>query len=121
MRLSSGRLLTDQDVAGSTPVTVINETMAKRFFENEQPIGQRILIEQIITGRPQLGPEIPWEVVGVVADEKVNGLDNNARAQGQKCAPAIAGDGRLFQRAKTRSVARCDLQHRQTEHCQRRS
>lgn len=78
MRLKNGRLLADQDVAGGAPVTVINETMAKRFFADEDPIGQRILIEQIITGKPQLGPEIPWEVVGVVADEKVAGLDNES-------------------------------------------
>src|SRR5205814_10250572 len=30
--------------------------------------------------RPQLGPEIPWEVVGVIADEKVNGLDDTRSA-----------------------------------------
>ena len=78
MRLRSGRLLADQDVAGAAPVAVINETMVKRFFADEDPIGQRILIEQIITGKPQLGPEIPWEVVGVVADEKVAGLDNDS-------------------------------------------
>jgi putative ABC transport system permease protein len=78
MRLKSGRLLTERDVAGAPPVTVINETFAKRFLENEDPIGQRILIEQIITGKTELGPEIPWEVVGVVADEKVISLDNES-------------------------------------------
>jgi len=78
MRLKNGRLLADQDVAGATPATVINETMVKRFFADEDPIGRRIFIEQIITGKPQLGPEIPWEVVGVVADEKVAGLDNES-------------------------------------------
>jgi putative ABC transport system permease protein len=78
MRLKGGRLLADQDVAGAAPVAVINETLAKRFFANEEPLGQHILIEQIITGKPQLGPEIPWEVVGVVADEKVAGLDNDS-------------------------------------------
>jgi hypothetical protein len=50
---------------------VINETMAKRYFKGEDPVGKRILIQQIIPGQPALGPEIPWEVVGVVADEKV--------------------------------------------------
>jgi putative ABC transport system permease protein len=99
MRLSSGRLLSDQDVAGSTPVTVINETMAKRFFANEQPIGQRILIDQIITGKPQLGPEIPWEVVGVVADEKVNGLDNDSPGIYVPDAQSPVGFGSLVVRA----------------------
>jgi putative ABC transport system permease protein len=78
MRLKSGRLLEDGDLAGGAPVTVINETMAKRFFQDENPLGQRIMIEQIMTGKTELGPEIPWEVVGIVADEKVNSLDSES-------------------------------------------
>jgi len=56
---------------------VINETMAKRYFKNQEPIGQRIRIEQIIPGQPALGPEIAWQVVGVVADEKADSLENS--------------------------------------------
>ena len=37
-----------------------------------------MLIEQIVTGKRELGPEVPWEVVGVVADEKVNSLDSTS-------------------------------------------
>ena len=50
--------------------------MAKNTFQDEEPIGKRILIQEIVPGKTQLGPEIPWEVVGVVADEKVGNLDN---------------------------------------------
>jgi putative ABC transport system permease protein len=78
MRLKSGRLLADGDVPGATPAAVINETMVKRFFQDENPVGRRIFVEEILAGKPQLGPEIPWEVVGVVADEKVAGLDNES-------------------------------------------
>ena len=60
------------------PATVINESMAKRYFPKEDPIGKRIAIEQIIPGKHELGPEIPWQVVGVVADEKVGDLDDNS-------------------------------------------
>ncbi|HWC00098.1 MAG TPA: FtsX-like permease family protein, partial [Bryobacteraceae bacterium] len=74
MRLKKGRFLTESDVKGAPPVTVINETMARKYFENQEPLGQRILIQEIVPGKTQLGAEIPWEVVGVVADEKVNGL-----------------------------------------------
>ena len=31
-------------------------------------------------GRPELGPEIPWEIVGVIADEKTNGLAGEGAA-----------------------------------------
>jgi putative ABC transport system permease protein len=80
IQLKKGRLLTDRDVKGATPVAVINETMAKRFFKDEEPVGKRVLVQEIIYGKPQLGPEIPWEIVGMIADEKVNGLDDTKSA-----------------------------------------
>lgn len=74
MRLIAGRWLAESDTVGAVPVTVINETMAKHYFKGEDPIGKRILIQQIIPGQPSLGPEIPWQVVGVAADEKSHTL-----------------------------------------------
>jgi putative ABC transport system permease protein len=73
MKLLNGRSLDESDIAGSVPVTVINETMAKTYFKGEDPIGKRILIRQHVFGKPGRGPEIPWLVVGVVKDEKVGG------------------------------------------------
>jgi putative ABC transport system permease protein len=76
MRLREGRGLSDRDLPGTPPVTVINQTMARKFFANQDPLGQRILVQQIVPGKTQLGPEVPWEVVGVVADERVTNLDD---------------------------------------------
>jgi putative ABC transport system permease protein len=76
MTLKKGRGLSERDVNGSPPVTVINETMARKYFPHEDPIGKRILIQQIVPGKTELGPEIPWEVVGIVKDEKVGNLDD---------------------------------------------
>ena len=59
-------------------MAVINATMARRYFLGKDPIGQRILIQEIVPGKTQLGEEIPWEVVGVVANETVGSLDDNA-------------------------------------------
>jgi predicted permease len=73
MRLSKGRSLDENDVAGNVPVTVINETMAKTYFKGENPIGKRILIRQLVFGKSARGPEISWQIVGVVKDEKVGG------------------------------------------------
>ena len=78
MKLRKGRGLAERDAKGTLPVTVINETFARQQFPDQDPIGQRVVIEQIVTGKRELGPEIPWEVVGVVADEKVNGLDSTS-------------------------------------------
>jgi putative ABC transport system permease protein len=75
--LTRGRGLNDRDRKGSPPVAVINETMARKFFKGENPIGRRIEVQEIVYGKPNLGPEIPWEIVGVIADEKISGLDDD--------------------------------------------
>jgi putative ABC transport system permease protein len=80
IRLRKGRGLTEKDVSGAPPVAVINETMAKKYFPGEDPIGQRILVQEILYGRPGLGPEVPWQVVGMIADEKISGLDDDRSA-----------------------------------------
>jgi putative ABC transport system permease protein len=76
LKLVRGRALSDRDVKSSPPVLVINERFAKRYFENEDPIGQRILIQEIIPGRTELGPEIAWEVVGIIQNEKLGVRDD---------------------------------------------
>lgn len=75
MHLLQGRLLAETDLHGAPPVTVINQTMAKKYFPGEDPIGKRILVQEIVPGKTQLGEEIPWEVIGLVADEAVGGLE----------------------------------------------
>jgi putative ABC transport system permease protein len=58
--LRRGRLFTADDRAGRTPVMVINETMARTLFPNDDPIGKRIGFR---------GQNPNWrEVVGVVGD-----------------------------------------------------
>ena len=69
-RLIKGRLLDDRDVKGAPLVTVINETMARKFFPDEDPIGKHILIPEIPFGEKQPDREMPWEVVGVIADAR---------------------------------------------------
>jgi putative ABC transport system permease protein len=70
MRLLKGRSLEEGDIAGAVPVTVINDTMAKTYFKGEDPIGKRILIRELVFGKSARGPEIPWQIVGVVTDER---------------------------------------------------
>jgi len=77
IKLRRGRSLGEQDTHGAPPVVVINETFAKQEFAKEDPIGKVILIEEIVPGKQQLGPEIPWQIVGVIADEKINGLNDD--------------------------------------------
>lgn len=74
IRLLAGRFLSEADTADAPRVMLINDTFAKREFAGEDPIGQRMLVQQIVPGRTELGPEIAWEIVGVIADEKISGL-----------------------------------------------
>jgi putative ABC transport system permease protein len=63
--LIRGRLITEQDTATSPPVVLINETMARRFFPDEDPIGKRLDIS---------GPTYMREIVGIVSDIKQESL-----------------------------------------------
>ena len=66
--LLQGRVFTEADTAKSPPVVLINETMARRFWPNENPIGKRVK-----QGWPE--QTTPWrEVVGVVGDVKMQGV-----------------------------------------------
>ncbi len=74
IKLLAGRMLSDSDMAGAPPVALINETLAKREFPDESPIGRRILVREIVPGKTEFGQEIAWEIVGIIAGEKINGL-----------------------------------------------
>jgi predicted permease len=67
--VKAGRLFTDRDRAGAPLVCIVNESFAKRMFEGN-PIGQSVL----------RGPaaNISYEIVGVVADIRSYGLQQNA-------------------------------------------
>jgi putative ABC transport system permease protein len=78
MRLRSGRWFSEADRQGAAPVTVINETMANKYFKNEDPLGKRILVQQIVPSKHELGKDIAWQVVGVARDEKVGDLDDSS-------------------------------------------
>ena len=75
-----GRVLTDRDRKGAPPAMVINNRLAARDFADQDPVGQHILIQEMVPGKTELRPEISWEIVGVIADEKVSGLNDENSA-----------------------------------------
>ena len=80
IKLLAGRVLSDSDLAGGPPVALINETMARREFPGEDPIGRRILVREIVPGKTDFGRQIAWEIVGVIAGEKITGLGDEISA-----------------------------------------
>jgi putative ABC transport system permease protein len=71
--LLRGRLFTERDTKEAQRVVVINETMAKRFFPNEDPVGKRVHVT--------MGQTLYREIVGVVGDVKHYSLDQETTAQ----------------------------------------
>ena len=59
-----GRMITDDDVASSPFVTVVNEVLAKKYFPGKDPLGQ-----QISLGGEQTGMIKPFTIVGVLGDQ----------------------------------------------------
>jgi predicted permease len=71
LSLVSGRLLNDVDSENASPVVLINETAAQRFWPGEDVVGKRFR-----RGRAD-ETDLPWiTVVGVVEDAKRSGLDS---------------------------------------------
>ncbi len=66
--LVAGRAFMEQDTSQSPMVVVINETMARRHFGGENPLGKRITIWR--------DEKFPREIVGVVGDVKPDGLED---------------------------------------------
>jgi len=72
--LLRGRMFTDRDDGGAAPVVLINEGLAKQFWQNSDPVGQRITIGKGV------GPEFeepPREIIGIVGDVRDQGLNSN--------------------------------------------
>ncbi|HEY6380842.1 MAG TPA: ABC transporter permease, partial [Pseudolabrys sp.] len=70
IEMRAGRPFTAQDGAETSRVAIINETLARRFFPNENPLGHRLAIGQI-----------PKTIVGVVGDTRHFGLDQEVRPE----------------------------------------
>ncbi|CAN5347645.1 ABC transporter permease [soil metagenome] len=68
-----GREFGDRDTATAPGVSLVNETFARRYFPNEDPLGKRI---------KRRGDDNDWTtIVGVVGDVRQLGLDAEPRAE----------------------------------------
>ena len=63
VKLLRGRTIAEADTAQSPGSAVINQTLAQRFFPNEDPVGHRLTIGGVLR-----------TIVGVVGDAKYEGL-----------------------------------------------
>jgi putative ABC transport system permease protein len=62
-----GRDFSDRDIAATAPVVIISESLARKHFHDEDPLGQRLHTAGV-----------NCEIIGVVADVKARGLELDA-------------------------------------------
>ncbi len=115
--LRAGRYLDPRDNASAPHVALINETMKRKFWPAESPLGKRF----------QFGSEDPWvTVAGVVGDVRQAGLDAPpkpemylAAAQEPNAAPVLAlrtaGDPAKLAAAVRREIRAVDQDQPVTE------
>jgi len=73
IRLVRGRDFTERDREGAPQVAIINETLARRYWPSEDPIGKRLNLGE--ANNPSW-----WEIVGVAGDVKAFGLEQETHA-----------------------------------------
>lgn len=76
IKAARGRVFSSRDSYGAPLVVIINEAAVKKFWPNENPLGQRIHIGPPFV--PELGDPTPREIVGIVPDVREVGLEEEA-------------------------------------------
>ena len=71
-----GRAFTDRDAVGATPVVIINQTMARRYWPSEDTFAAPL---QASLEFPDV-PTYPWQIIGIAGDVHTYGLSQNPPA-----------------------------------------
>ncbi|HXZ19125.1 MAG TPA: ABC transporter permease [Candidatus Acidoferrales bacterium] len=79
--LIGGRLFNEFDTADSPPVVLINQTMARRYWPGEDPIGKHIGVQFIVSYSSPGGPPVSCEIVGIVGDTRQWGPEDRPGAE----------------------------------------
>jgi len=76
--LVRGRSFSERDQAGKPRVVLLNETLAQQLFPNEDPVGRSVYV--------RFAQRFTFQVVGVVGDVKMAGLDREVRPAMYTCS-----------------------------------
>jgi putative ABC transport system permease protein len=69
IRLTQGRYLNAQDVAGGLRVAMVSEGFVRRYLQNVNPLNQRVMLPELRPGEAQIiGDPVDWQIVGVFHD-----------------------------------------------------
>ncbi|HLK53390.1 MAG TPA: ABC transporter permease [Candidatus Angelobacter sp.] len=73
LHLVRGRFVSEEDGAAAQPVIVISQTLAHRYFSDEDPLGHKIRLSR--------DDAVPRTIVGIVKDIKTSGMDDEGKNQ----------------------------------------
>ncbi|MDP9003947.1 MAG: ABC transporter permease [Verrucomicrobiota bacterium] len=81
--LVRGRFFTEQEMQEKRDVVLINEALARQYFPNQDPIGQRVTIDMT-------EKNVPTEIIGIVGNTKAMDLITPAKPESFWPHPQIA-------------------------------
>jgi putative ABC transport system permease protein len=76
LRVTRGRMLSADDITGARKVAVINQTLVNKYFGSDDPIGRQVKLSMLETFPGSPVPAPIFDVVGVIADAKNQGIEN---------------------------------------------
>ena len=76
IQILKGRSFNEQDVSGGLPVAIVNETFARKYLSNVDPLAQRVMVDKLVPGARTAGPPVEWQIVGVYRDVHNAGVRN---------------------------------------------
>jgi len=68
--MTGGRDFLESDASGTTPVALISETVAHRYWPQENPLGRHLTVMAHVYSGESAGPAQPLTIVGVVKDRR---------------------------------------------------
>jgi predicted permease len=76
LRVTRGRMLSADDVSGVRKVAVVNQTLVKKYFGAEDPIGRQVKLSMLETFQDGPVANPLFDIVGVIADAKNSGVQD---------------------------------------------
>jgi predicted permease len=73
-RLTRGRLMRSEDLAGPGGGVVVNRALADAFWPGKDPLGESVTLFRAAQGRPGMGDPMAARIVGIVENERQRDL-----------------------------------------------
>jgi putative ABC transport system permease protein len=73
LKLLRGRVLTEEEVTNARHVAVVNQTLVRKLFGKDDPLGRQITLKDLTT-IPDPVKDPSFTIVGVISDAKNQGL-----------------------------------------------